>query len=95
MAPSFEIEAIMGLIPIYLHLQKLSSRSQLRAHTLPANHILRLLIDNNSDRTLPPHSLSLSSLTKRQHSLIKGHIIDMNNKFNEVFPSFDPINPKF
>jgi len=64
-------------------------------HTFPANHILRSLINNNSNKTLPPYSLLLSSLTKHQCSLIKGHIINMDNRFNEVFLSFDPINPEF
>jgi len=36
----FGLKAIAGLIPINLYLQKLSRRSQLRAHTLPNNHIL-------------------------------------------------------
>ena len=34
------IEAITGLISINLHLQKLGSRSQLKAHLLLPNHIL-------------------------------------------------------
>jgi len=38
--PIFSVEAIARLIPIHLHLQKLSERSQLRAHSLPTNHIL-------------------------------------------------------
>jgi len=37
---SFNIEAIAELIPIYLHLRKLSGRVQLKAHILPNNHIL-------------------------------------------------------
>jgi len=37
---SFGIEAIIDLIPINLHLQKLSGRLQLWAHSLPSNHIL-------------------------------------------------------
>jgi len=41
------------------------------------------------------HTLLLNSLTRRQHGLIKGHIIDMENYFNKVLLSFDPINPKF
>jgi len=41
------------------------------------------------------HSISLNSLTKQQCSLIKGHIVDIDNRFNEVFPSFDPLNPEF
>ena len=41
--PSFGIETIIGLIPICLHLQKLCGRSQLRAHSLLYNHILKSL----------------------------------------------------
>jgi len=33
------IKAVVGLIPIHLHLQKLSSRFQLRIHSLLMNHI--------------------------------------------------------
>ena len=91
----FGIEAITSLIPIHLHLQKLSRRSQLRAHALPTNHILRSLIENNSEIPTHPHPLSLSFLTRYQHSLIKDHLVDMNNRFNKVFPSFDPLNPEF
>jgi len=39
----FGIEAIAGLIPIHLYLQKLRDRSQLRAYAASHNHILQLL----------------------------------------------------
>ena len=64
-SPSYNIEVIVGPILIHLHLQKLSRRSQLRAYIFPANHILRLLLDNKSDNPSLSHSLLLSSLTKR------------------------------
>jgi len=94
-APSFGIEAITRLIPIHLHLQKLSGRSQLRAYALSANHILRSLMEFNSDTPSHPHFLSLNSLTRCQCGLIKGHLFDMDNRFNEVFPFFNPLNPEF
>ena len=84
----------MGLIPIHLYLQKLSSRLQLRGHTLPTNHIIRSLLDNNPNCPFPLHELSLGSLSKRQRCLLKGHIVDMDNRFNKVFSAFDPINPE-
>jgi len=40
MSPSIGVEAITGLIPINLHLQKIGGRSQLRVHLLLSNHIL-------------------------------------------------------
>jgi len=96
----YSIEAIAGLIPIHLHLQKLSERSQLRAHSLPTNHILRSLMGNDSNvsniSSHPHHHLLLlNSLTKHQCGLIKGHIINMDNRFNKVFPLFDSLNPEF
>ena len=39
-APLLSVEAITGLIPIQLHLQKLSGRSELRVHALSDNYIL-------------------------------------------------------
>ena len=94
-APSFSIKAITSLIPIPLHLQKLSRKSQLRVHALSINHILRSLMENNSESPSHPYPLVLNSLTRCQCGLIKGYIINMNNRFNEVFPSFDSLNPEF
>ena len=93
-SPAYGIEAIIGLVPIYLYIQKLSSRSQLRGHTLLTNHIIRTLLDNSPNSSLPPHDLSLGMLTKRQHGLLKSHVVNIDNRFNEVFPAFDPINPE-
>ena len=41
------------------------------------------------------HPILLGSLTGCQCSLIKDHLVDMNNQFNKVFPSFDPLNSEF
>ena len=90
----YGIKAITDLISIRLHLQKLSDRSQLRGHTLPTNYIIRTLLDNSPNSPLPLYNLSLGMLTKRQCGLLKSHIIDIDNRFNEVFPAFDPINPE-
>jgi len=94
-ALTFGIEAITSLIPIHLHLQKLSGRSQLRVYSLPTNHILQSLMENNSNISTHLHPILLSSLTRCQYSFIKGHLVDMDNRFNEVFPLFNPLNPEF
>ena len=39
--------------------------------------------------------LLLSSLSKHQRELIKSSVVDVDNHFNEVFPSFDLLNPEF
>jgi len=92
---SLGVEAIAELILINLHLQKLSGRLYLQAHSLLSNHILCSLMENKSNMPSQQHSLSLNSLTKHQHELIKGYLVNMDNHFNEVFPLFDPLNPEF
>ena len=93
-APLMDIEAIASLTSINLHLQKIGGRSQLRAHSLPSSHILCSLMSSCNESLLHQHSLSLNFLTRRQHGLIKGHLVNMDNYFNEFFPLFDPINPE-
>ena len=70
--PSFGIEAIAGLIPVHLHLQKLSGRSQLRAYSLPHNYILRLLLELNPSVSNTSHLLSLDILTQNKDLWSKG-----------------------
>jgi len=91
MSPSFGIKAIVGLIPIYLYLCKLSERAQLRAHLFPDNHILKSLPSLNID----PYCCSLNSLTSCQQSIIKGSVVDMDNRFNEIFFMFDLLSKEF
>ena len=93
--PTFGIKAIAELIPINLHLQKLGSRSQLQAHLLSPNHIIRSLIEPNFLSSTSQHLSSLGILTKRQCESIKGHLVDIDNRFNKVFPSFSPLHPEF
>ena len=50
---------------------------------------------NNSNSTMHPYLLLLSLLTRYQCGLIKGHLVNMDNWFNEVFPSFNPLNLEF
>ena len=94
-SPSFGIEAITGLIPIHIHLKKLSGRSQLRAHALLNNYILQSLLESRPNITSNPHCLSLGLLTKYQRDMIKGLVVDMDNRFNEVFTFFDSLNLEF
>jgi len=93
--PLYSIEAIAGLIPIKLHLQKLGGRSQLHANKLPPNHLLRLLIDSYLNPSSNFKSIVLDSLTNQQQSLVKGHLVDMANRSYKCFPFFSPLNSEF
>jgi len=92
---SFGVKAIIGLIPINLHLQKLSRRSQLRVYSLLSNYILCSFMKPRENSSHNQHSLSLGGLTRYQCNLIKGLLVDMDNWFNEIFLSFTPLHPEF
>jgi len=93
--PMEGLEAIAGLIPIKSYLYKLTGRSQLCSASLSENHLIKTLMDDslNTHLNSPPHSIN--SLTDRQKTSVKGHIIDSNNKLYRVFPSFSSLNPEF
>jgi len=92
---SYGIEAITGLVPIKLHLQKLGGRLQLRTHKLLPNYLICSLIDPQSNVYSSQNFIHLNSLTKHQHSLIKSHLVDMANRFNKSLLSFAPLHSEF
>ena len=94
-SPLYGVEAIMGLIPIKLHLQKLGGRSQLCMNKLSHNHLLHLLIDSHINSSSNFKSIVLDSLTNRQRSLVKEHLVNMANRSYECFSSFSPLNSEF
>jgi len=95
MSSTAGIKAIAGLISIHLHLQKLYGHVFLQAHSLPQNHIINLFLEPRNPNFQESHQLSLDNLMPKQQSSIKGPIVDMDNKFNKVFPSFSPFNHGF
>ena len=94
-SPSFGIKAIAGLIPIYLNIQKLDGRFQLKAHSLPTNHIIKSLLEARPSDNVKTHCLLLEGLMPKQYQNIKGPIVDIDNRFNEIIPSFSSFNHEF
>jgi len=95
MSPTLEIKAIDGLIPIHLHLQKLNRCLLLQVHLLHPNYIINSLLELRDPNTQESHYLLLDKLMPRQHSSIKGPLVDMDNRFNNFFPFFSPFNYEF
>jgi len=93
--PSESIEAIAGIIPIKFHFQKIAKRLQIRPFKLPANHILRNLLDESPLLPNTSNSHNIGLLTNRQRTLTKGHLIDTCNKAYGIFPFFFSLNPEF
>ena len=94
-SPLEGIEALVGLMPIRFHLQKISKRSLIRPFKLPDNHILRNLMNDDPPSVKPSNPHNIGSLTNHQKSLIKGHLLDSNIKTHGIFPSFSPLDPEF
>ena len=91
-SPTDGLEVIAGLTPIKFHLQKLASRSQLCSAALSENHLIRTLMDNPHNTCNKPTPHSINTLTKHQKTIVKGHLINSNNKLFGIFPSFSPLN---
>jgi len=87
-SPLEGIEAIASLTPIKLHLQKLVGRLQLHALSLPPNHLIWTLMESSFGTPKHQHSASLDALTSHQRALVKGHLVDLDNRSNRIFPPF-------
>jgi len=90
-----KIKAIAGLIPMHLHLWKLSSRNQLQTATLPYNYVVNMLLKRNHINNLSQHQILLKAMTLSQKLNIKSFIVNANNCLNGVFLLFDSLNREF
>jgi len=95
MSPLSGIETIASLIPIYLHLQKLSRKIQLWTHSLLPNYIINSMLKVRHSSNKEHHLLSMENLTTKQKLKIKRPIVDINNRLNGIFKLFDLFNLEF
>ena len=73
----------------------LTKRSLIHPFKLPGNHILKNLLSNSPPQNKSSTHHNIGSLTHRQQSLTKGHIIDSSIKSYGIFPSFSPLDSEF
>jgi len=52
-------------------------------------------MNNLSSLLIHQYPALLNNLTSRQRSLIKGHLVDSNNKVYGIFSSFSSLHPEF
>ena len=95
MSLSEGIKVIAGILPIKFHLQKLTERSLIRSFKLPANHIIRDLINDSPHQSKESNPHAVSSLTNQQKNIAKGYLINSCNKSYGIFPSFSPLHQEF
>ena len=89
------IKAISGLVLIYLHLRKLYSQFLLRESSLPSNHIISNILSSNKMQERSCHISFIDYFTAKQRIQLKSLLINVDNKCNEVFPSFSFFNKEF
>jgi len=73
---------------------KLASRSQLHSAALSKNHFIKTLIEDALNTYSKPPLHSINSLTDRQKSSIKDHLVDSYNKLHRILPSFSSLDPE-
>ena len=94
-SPILEIKAIASLVPIHLHLQKISGGYQLKISTLPNNYAIKFLFERRHTENTSLHCLLLENITPKQQLKIKDPIIDANNYLNRIFPYFNSLSYEF
>jgi len=52
-------------------------------------------LDSLLSYTAPPHPQLLAHLKLKQQQKLKGHVVDIKNRYNEIVLSFDPFNKEF
>jgi len=91
-SPSSRIEALAGLILIYLHLKKLVKWSYLRAATLPSQHALMSLLSAHNSKRACPHSQSLALLTDVQSAWLKSPLFNTKVALLNLTECFSPLD---
>ena len=94
-SPTLGVEAITGLVPIYLHLKKLYGRFLLRQSSLLSNHITHSIFSSYRLQEQNCHNASIDCLMAKQRIWLKSPLIDVDDKHNEIFPSFSFFNKEF
>ena len=75
------MEAIAGLPPIHIHLEKLGGRANYRLATLSDTHPLRALLSREHAKGFQdaPHKRSIARMTAVQEARVHGAVIEANN----------------
>ncbi|KAK1215529.1 hypothetical protein PQX77_021860 [Marasmius sp. AFHP31] len=86
------IKALMGLIPIDLHLRKMAKRAAFRGSTLMGMHPLWALFPAGLSQGVQRHSLSMTSRPHPSTKKIVGPVLDMVATMPEVTEWFDLVD---
>jgi len=91
-SPTWEIKAIVRLIPIQFYLDKIISQHHLQITFLSKQHAINSILDQYHSKQ---YCTATTFLINKQCLKIKSLIIDTNNHLNEIVPLFDSLNKEF
>lgn len=92
-SPTGGVQAIAGLMPIHLHLQKLKARSIFQAATLIDSHPTCSLLSAEYSKKADPHRLSITLLDPKISLKVKGDICDIKQDVHYMTKLFAPYAP--
>ena len=80
---------------VTLHLKKLYRRFLLGELSLPFNHIISSILSSDRLHVQNYHNISIDLLIPKQRLCLKSMFIDVDNRCNELLPSFSFFNEEF
>ena len=93
-SPTGEIKALAGLIPIHLHLKKLTKQSYLRTATLSSQHALLSRLSACNSKGAHPHPQSLALFTDAQSAQLRSPLLDTEVLLLNLTECFDLLHPE-
>jgi len=93
-APTVGVEALAGLPPVRLHLQKLSKRAIFRTATLSDTHPLRSILKAEFRKGASPHYGSATHLSAKRMEQVKDAITETNRTLGKLTEEIQPCAPE-
>ena len=93
-SPTGGVQALAGLLPIHLHIRKLSWRASFRTATLSATHPARSLMGAEYREAAEEHDAAISTLTPKQLAMVRGTIVEAQNALAPLSDVFEPCAPE-
>jgi len=90
-SPLERIEAIIGLVPITLHLQKLNGHYYFHYISIPPSHTINSLLDLQYRKDQPSHRFLMSNFIPKQQTKLTSPIKDINECLSEITKTFCPL----
>ncbi|CAA7270843.1 unnamed protein product [Cyclocybe aegerita] len=93
-SPTGGLEALMGLIPVYLMLKKLATHAVYRVATLSDTHPLLSMLGKRLLKRAEPHTCSAVLMTPAMRGKVKSTVMEVDERVHTLTESFKPFAPE-